>query len=169
MGCVQSGFCKFSGLFLMPPSAGEGRRLSGTGGRVRAFGQLKVHQQHNGSVERPTDLQQVLQPLLLLTCTVLASPGKPRAHAGCPLLTWHQRALLVCLKVSRKLSLHFAVGCIWGFFCLSSTFLRTSSCWRKFRIADGRNFAVTQTFPTSSWLQVVMALEGTPHLGDEWA
>lgn len=55
MGRVCLGFCKFSGLFLMSSSAGEGRRLSGTVGRMRTFEQIKVHQQHNGSVEHPTD------------------------------------------------------------------------------------------------------------------
>ena len=110
MGCVRLGFCKFSRLFLVPPSAWEGRRLSGTGGRVRAFEQMKVHQQQNGNVEHPTDVQQVLQPLHLLTCAVPASPAKPHAHAGGPLLTWHQHTLLARLNVSRKLSLHIAVG-----------------------------------------------------------
>lgn len=75
MGCVQPEFCKFSSLFLGPPSAGQGKRLSGTGGRVKTF------EQHSGSMKHLTDVQ-VLQ-LLLLTCTMLVSPVKPHAHTGC--------------------------------------------------------------------------------------
>ena len=50
----------------MSPSAGEERRLSGTGERVRAFEHVKVHQQHDSGVEHPTHMQQVLQPLLIM-------------------------------------------------------------------------------------------------------
>lgn len=167
MGCVWLGFCMFSRLFLVPPSAGEGRRLSGTGKRVRTFEQIKVHQQHNGGVEHPTSVQQVLQPLLLLTCTVLASPVKPHAQAGCPLLMCHQRALLACLKVSRKL---FTFCCWVGFFffiiveCISDNFLvleKMQNCrWKKLCCHTDALHLL--------FLQVVVTLEGIPRRGDEW-
>lgn len=109
MGCIQLRFCKLSSLFLVSPSAGEGKRLSGTGGRVKTFEQMKVHQQHNGGMEHLTDVQQALQLLLLLTCTMLAGLVKSYAHTGCPLLMWHQRVVLAHFKVSRKMSSRFAV------------------------------------------------------------
>lgn len=112
MGCVWLGFCKLSRLFLVPPSAVEGRRLCGT--RGRAFQQLK------GS---PAAWRGCGAPNWCATSPAapssshLHSPGEsgevPRL-CRCPLLMWHQRTL-ACLKVSRKLSLHFAVGFFFAY------------------------------------------------------
>lgn len=144
MGCVWLGFCKFSRLFLVPPSAVEGRRLSGT--RGRAFQQLKGSPAAWRGCGAPN--WRATRPAAP-SSSHLHSPGESGevpCLCRCPLLMWHQRTL-ACLEVSRKLSLHFAVGI---FFCLLSAFLTNSSCWRKFSIANGRNFAVTQTLPTFS-------------------
>lgn len=91
MGCVWLGFCKFSRLFLVPPSAGEGRRLSGT--RGRAFQQLKGSPAAWRGCGAPN--RRATSPAAP-SSSHLHGPGEsgevPRL-CRCPLLMWHQRSL----------------------------------------------------------------------------